>query len=519
MAAEATHREVENLPLLVASIMLATLMQVVDTTIANVALPHMQGSLSATQDQISWVLTSYIVAAAIATPATGWLAARLGRKHLLVIAIAGFTASSILCALAENIGQMVIFRVLQGVFGAALVPISQSSLLDSFPREKHGAAMAMWGMGVMVGPILGPPLGGWLTQNYSWHWVFLINVPVGILALLGVLASVPPDEAHDSRFDWRGFWLLAIGVASLQLLLDRGNEAGWLTSGEIKVELALAVLGLYLYWVHWREARNPFVEISLLRDRNFGAANLFIFIIGVVLFATMALLPPYLQNLMNYPVITTGLILAPRGVGTLIAMVIVGRLLARGVDPRLVAACGIVIVAFSMWEMAQFTADMPEWPVIQAGIVQGVGLGLVFVPVSTMAYATLPMAARTEAASIYSLIRNVGSSVGISIVFTLVTRNTQINHSSLVQHINPFRAVPLPEQLHWHTPGGMAALNGEITRQAAAIAYVDDFWLITWLTVATLPLLLLFRMPKRGPAPSHSLAEELEEEAAALPDH
>ncbi|HET8899232.1 MAG TPA: DHA2 family efflux MFS transporter permease subunit [Rhodanobacteraceae bacterium] len=517
MSAELSHREVANLPLLIASIMLATLMQVIDTTIANVALPHMQGSLSATQDQIAWVLTSYIVAAAIATPATGWLASRLGRKHLLVIAVAGFTGASVLCAMAGNITQMVVFRVLQGLFGAALVPISQASLLDAFPREKHGAAMALWGMGIMVGPILGPPLGGWLTENYSWHWVFLINVPVGALALLGVMASMPNDDAHETRFDWRGFAFLAIGIAALQLMLDRGNDKDWFGAVEIQVEAALAFLGFYLYWVHWRGKADAFVNIGLLRDRNFGVATLFIFVIGVVLYATMALLPPYLQTLMGYPVITTGLLLAPRGVGTLVAMMVVGRLMAMRVDPRLPIAAGILLTVWSLWLMTRFTADVPVWPIVNAGIIQGVGLGLVFVPVSTIAYATLPMVARTEAAGIYSLVRNIGSSIGISIVFALVARYTQINHAEIGARLTPFETHPLPAAVHSVT--GLVALNGEVTRQAAAIAYLNDFWLMTWMTLATLPLLLLFRVPKARPAVPASAAAEVGEHPEAVPEH
>lgn len=347
-AAAQGHRQVPNLPLLVVSIMLATLMQVIDTTIANVALPDMQGALSATQDQVSWVLTSYIVAAAIATPATGWLASTLGRRRLLAIAISGFTVASVLCAVATDIGQMVVFRVLQGLFGAALVPISQSTLLDVFPREKHGAAMAMWGMGVMIGPILGPPLGGWLTDHYSWHWVFLINVPIGAAALLGVLASVPPDDAHDYRFDWRGFALLAAGIGGLQLMLDRGEQKDWFAALEIQIEAAVAFLGFYLYWVHWRTAERPFLDLGLLRDRSFLSGNVFIFVIGIVLFATMALLPPYLQSLMGYPVVTTGLLMAPRGVGTLVAMLLVGRLLAAGADARALIFVGLVLTIISL---------------------------------------------------------------------------------------------------------------------------------------------------------------------------
>ncbi|MBX3697210.1 MAG: DHA2 family efflux MFS transporter permease subunit [Dokdonella sp.] len=504
MSATASHREVPNLPLLVVSIMLATLMQVIDSTIANVALPDMQGSLSATQDQAAWILTSYIVAAAIATPATGWLASRFGRRHLLIIAIAGFTVASVLCGMATSISEMVAFRVLQGLFGAALVPISQSSLLDAFPPEKHGAAMALWGMGVMVGPIVGPPLGGWLTDNYSWHWVFLINVPVGIVALLGVLASVPKDEVEPSRFDWRGFAFLAVGIAALQLMLDRGNEKDWFSSIEIQIDLALAFLGFYLYWVHWRSSERTFVNLALLRDRNFGVATLFIFIVGVLLFATMALMPPYLQNLMNYPVVTTGLLLAPRGVGTLVAMTTVGRLLARGIDPRLPMATGIVLIAVSLGMSAQFGPDVPMWPIINVGVIQGLGLGLVFVPVSTLAYATLPGRSRTEAAGIFSLARNIGSSFGISIMFTLIARGTQLNHAELASRITPYSLNVPGGILNPDSLQGLAALNAEVTRQAAAIAYINDFWLMMWLTLGALPFLLLFRIPRRQvakPAP------------------
>ncbi|MBS0400427.1 MAG: DHA2 family efflux MFS transporter permease subunit, partial [Proteobacteria bacterium] len=422
------HREVGNRALLVVSVMLATLMQALDTTIANVALPNMQGTLSATQDEIAWVLTSYIVAAAIATPATGWLASVFGRRRLLLMTVTGFTGASILCGIATSIDQMVLFRLLQGLFGAALVPVSQSTLLDVFPREKHGAAMAMWGMGVMVGPILGPPLGGWLTDNYSWHWVFLINVPVGALCLFGVAASLPADDTRASRFDWRGFAFLAIGIGALQMLLDRGQLKDWFDAPEIRIEAALAFLGFYLYVVHWLSSPRSFVDLGLFRDRNFLASNIFIFLIGVVLFATMALLPPCLQTLMNYPVVTVGVLLAPRGLGTLFAMLVVGRLLARGADPRLVAGAGMLFTAYSLWMMTQWTSDVPQWDIIIAGIVQGVGVGLVFVPVSTVAYSTLPMAARTEAAGIYSLTRNIGSSVGISVMMALLARGTQINH-------------------------------------------------------------------------------------------
>ncbi|WP_395683993.1 DHA2 family efflux MFS transporter permease subunit [Dokdonella sp.] len=499
----ATHREVANRGLLVVSVMLATLMQALDTTIANVALPNMQGTLSATQDQVSWVLTSYIVAAAIATPATGWLASVMGRRRLLLIAISGFTVASVLCGMATSIGAMVAFRLLQGLFGAALVPLSQSTLLDVYPREKHGAAMALWGMGVMIGPILGPPLGGWLTEAYSWHWVFLINVPIGALALFGVAASLPTDDTHQTRFDWRGFAFLAIGIGALQLFLDRGEQQDWFGSVEIRIEAALAFLGFYLYAVHWKFSPRPFLDLGLFADRNFLASNLFIFVLGVVLFATMALLPPFLQGLMNYPVVSTGLLLAPRGIGTLIAMMIVGRLLARGADARVLAGIGMLLTAFSLWQMMHFNLEVPQHLIVTSGMIQGLGLGLVFVPISTVAYSTLPMSARTEAAGIFSLMRNIGSSVGISVVMTLLSRNTQLNHAEIASRLTPFgdNAAQIAATVG-HSAGGLAALNGEVTRQASGIAFLNDFWLMMVMTLAAIPLLLLLRPVRHAMAPA-----------------
>ncbi len=491
------------------AVMLASILQALDTTIANVALPNMQGSLSATQDQISWVLTSYIVAAAIATPATGWLSSVLGRRRLLLIAIGGFTLASVLCGIATDISQMVLFRLLQGLFGAALVPVSQSTLLDVFPREKHGAAMAMWGMGVMVGPILGPPLGGWLTDSYSWHWVFLITVPIGVLGVLGVAASLPTDDTAPTRFDWRGFAFLAIGIGALQLMLDRGEQKDWFGSTEIQMEAALAVLGFYLYAVHWYTGSKAFLDLGLFRDRNFLASNIFIFVLGVVLFATMALLPPFLQNLMNYPVVTTGLLLAPRGVGTLVAMMVVGRLLARGADARLLAGIGMALTGYSLWQMAKWGPDVPEAMIVTTGVVQGLGLGLVFVPISTVAYSTLPMAARTEAAGIFSLMRNIGSSVGISIVMTLLSRGTQINHAELAERITAFDPATAHLAATMHVPQNvaLAALNAQVTRQASAIAFLNDFWLMMLMTVLAIPMLLLLK-PVRHAGPAPAMAAE-----------
>jgi len=504
-----SHATTENRPLLVVAVMLATMMQVIDNTIANVALPNMQGSLSASQEQIAWVLTSYIVAVAIALPATGWIATVLGRKHLLLIAIGGFTVTSLLCATATHIGEIVVYRIFQGIFGASLLPMSQSALLDAYPPEKHGSAMAIWGMGIMVGPILGPPLGGWLTDHYSWHWVFLINIPVGILAFLGVAAAVPAGEHHRRRFDQVGFLLVAIGLGALQLMLDRGQYNDWFASTETRVEAMLAALGLYLYWAHWRSTEHPFVDLGLLRDRNFAAATLFIFVIGVVLFATLALLPPYLGTLMGYPVVDIGLLITPRGFGTMLSMVVVGRMMERGIDPRLPVLGGLLVSAYSLYLMSKFNADVPPGPVFFTGLIQGLGLGFVFVPTTTIAYSTLPRHTRTDAASMYSLIRNIGSSLGISVVFTLLVRWTQVNHAEIASRVTPYsHPGGLLESLTAQGSAGLVALNAEITRQAAAIGFINNFQLMMWLIILTLPLVLMFK-PVRShvqkPAPEADL--------------
>lgn len=488
------------------SIMLATIMQALDTTIANVALPHMQGSMSATQDQISWVLTSYIVAAAIMTPPTGFLAARFGRKKLFLCSVAGFTVASMLCGAATSLPEIVIFRLLQGVFGAGLVPLSQAVLLDTYPKEQHGSAMAIWGMGVMLGPILGPTLGGYLTEYYNWRWVFYINLPVGLLALFGILAFVSEtDKKPGLPFDWFGFALLSLAIGALQMMLDRGESQDWFSSYEILIETVLAGVAMYMFLVHMFTAKNPFLEPGLFKDRNFAIGLLFIFIVGVVLLATLALLPPFLQNLMGYPVVTAGILLAPRGVGSMFAMMLVGRLVGK-VDIRLLILFGLGMTALSLYEMAEFTTEVSEFTLISTGITQGIGLGFIFVPLSTITFATLDPKYRTEGTAMFSLMRNIGSSIGISVMTTMLTQNTQIVHASLTALMNPFRhgMQSIPKMWDWHTSGGAAALNGMVTTQAQTIAYLDDFQAMMWIVLAVVPLLLLMQGPKRKVSNQHA---------------
>ena len=497
--------------LITVSIMLATIMQALDTTIANVALPHMQGSLSATQEQISWVLTSYIIAAAIMTPPTGFLAGRFGRKRLFLWSVAGFTVASMLCGAATSLTELVFFRLLQGVFGAGLVPLSQAVLLDTYPTEKHGQAMALWGMGVMVGPILGPTLGGYLTEFYNWRWVFYINLPVGLMALTGILAFVPETaKDRDRPFDVFGFALLSLSIGAFQMMLDRGQSHSWFSSTEIVAEAVTAGLFLYLFLVHMFTADRPFIEPGLFKDRNFNIGLLFIFVVGVILLATLALLPPFLQGLMGYPVLTTGYVLAPRGVGTMVAMMAVGRLSGK-LDARLMIMAGLLLTALSLYDMAGFTTDVSMFTLIYTGVVQGLGLGFIFVPLSTMTFATLAPHFRTEGTAMYSLMRNIGSSIGISVMMTMLSRNVQTNHAAFVTFLTPFNhALDAVKQWNPATAHGAAALNGEVTRQALTLAYLQDFRIMMWVTILALPLLFLLRGPKHGArsgAPAAAVSE------------
>src|ERR1700678_389174 len=459
--------------LITVSVMLATIMQALDTPIANVALPKMQGTLSATQDEMGWVLTSYIVAAAITIPLTGWLAGEFGRRKVFLVSIFLFTMASALCGLAQSLPQIVLFRFLQGVGGAALVPLSQAVLFDINPPKNFGRAMSIWGMGVPLGPVLGPALGGWLTEDYNWRWVFYINLPIGILAFFGLLWTLPDGrKAKSSRFDFFCFAMLSLAIASFQLMLDRGQLLDWFSSDEIIIEAAVAGLGLYLFLVHSFSSPKPFVNPEIFKDRNFTVGNVFIFLVGVVLFATLALLPPMLQDQLNYPVVLTGLVTAPRGIGTLIGMILVGRLVSR-FDARIIMACGLLLTTYSLWQMTQFSLLMNSWPIITSGIYQGAGIGLVYVPLSTVAFTTLPSNLRNEGTAFFNLLRNVGSSIGISVVEFLLTQNTQRLHASLAEHITPFDIVRNPAAVAAHvqtnTMQGLAGLDAMITNQATLI--------------------------------------------------
>ncbi len=441
MSASGGPDPVRNRGAITVCVILATLMQALDSTIANVALPHMQGSISASRDQIAWVLTSYIAAAAIMTPPTGYLAARFGTKRLFLAAIAGFTIASMLCGVAQSLTQIVLFRLLQGIFGAPLVPLSQAVLLNIYPKERQGFAMALFGMGAMAGPVLGPVIGGWLTDEYSWRFVFYINLPVGILGLLGMMIFLPATEpGATQKLDWLGFGTLSVAICAFQLLLDRGEQLDWFGSSEIWIEAIIAASSFYVLLVHTFTSDKPFVSPRLFLDRSFLAGTLIIFTVGLTYYASLALQPPYLQTLMNYPVVTAGLVMGPRGIGTIFAMLLAGQLMAR-IDTRLLLGIGLALTAWTFYAMTGWTPDVSQTTIVVVGLIQGAGLGFLFVPLSALSLSTLSPEQRTEGSGIYNLSRNIGSSVGISVVNALLTTNTQVNHADIANSVTAVNRV------------------------------------------------------------------------------
>jgi MFS transporter, DHA2 family, multidrug resistance protein len=496
--------------------MTATIMQALDTTIANVALPYMQGTLSASQDQINWVLTSYIVAAAIMTAPVGWIANRFGRKRTFIVCSAGFTIASVLCGLAQDINQMVLFRLLQGVFGAALVPLSQAVMLDSYSLQERAKAMSIWGMGVMMGPIMGPSLGAWLTETYSWHWVFFVNLPFGIITVLGLIIFMDETRKNlDLRFDWFGFAALAVGIGSLQVALDRGEQLGWLESNEIIAEFIVSAAGFYYFFAHSLTTAKPFIQFAIFKDKNFVGGCVFMAVMGLVLFSTMALSSPYLQNVIGYPIITAGLLLASRGCGTFVAMMLVGRML-RFIEARTLIISGLSLTCLSLFYMTGWTDQTGVSEIVTLSIIQGFGFGLVFVPLSTVAFLTLPNHLRTDGTSMLTLMRNVASSIGISIVIAQLTEGSRRVYAVLSQHITPFNhAMQMPDvrgMIDMSTDAGRAMADVMVQLQAQIIAFSLDYQLVMLFTLCTIPLAIIIgsskaALRKQAAAPEHAVVE------------
>jgi DHA2 family multidrug resistance protein len=485
-----------NRPLITVCVMLATVIQALDATIANVALPHMQASLGATRESVTWVLTSYIVASAVATPASGWLADRFGTRTLFLFSVGGFVVTSMLCGIATNLTEMVVFRIAQGLSGAALVPISQTMLLGIYPKEKHGFAIAIWGMAVMISPIMGPILGGWLTDDFNWRWVFYVNLPIGLIALLGGFVSIPKWRQSPRKFDMFGFATFAIAVLALQTLLDRGAGKDWFQSWEIIIEAGVAAGAFWMFMVHLGIARTRLFQPRMLTDTNYSTAIFFTFLISGLAIGGAALLPPMLQQLFGYPTVSAGLLIAPRGLGTFISMLLVGQL-SRRVDLRLFLVTGMVLISLSLYIMMGFSLDMDQWPIVTSGFIQGLGLGFCIVPTNLLAFQSIPPALRTDASALYSLMRSLGGSVGISFVTTILARQTQVSHSDLaanitgasVQGFDSWLAVAA-NPLLGQAP---SLIDLEINRQALMIAYIDDYRIMMLATLFALPLLLMIR--------------------------
>lgn len=497
--------------------MTATIMQALDTTIANVALPYMQGSLSASQDQINWVLTSYIVAAAIMTAPVGWIANRFGRKRIFIVCSAGFTLASVLCGLAQDINQMVLFRLLQGVFGAALVPLSQAVMLDSYSLQERAKAMSIWGMGVMMGPIMGPSLGAWLTETYSWHWVFFVNLPFGIFTVLGLLVFMDETRKNSElRFDWFGFAALAIGIGAMQIALDRGEQLGWLESNEIIAEIIVSIAGFYYFFAHSLTTAKPFIQFAIFKDRNFVGGCVFMAVMGLVLFSTMALSSPYLQNVIGYPIITAGLLLATRGCGTFVAMMLVGRMM-KYVEARTLIIGGLALMSGSLFFMTGWTDQTGVAEIVVVSILQGFGLGLVFVPLSTVAFLTLPNHLRTDGTSMLTLLRNVASSIGISVVIAQLTEGARRTYAVLSQHISPFNsALQMPDvrsMIDLGTDAGRAMADAMVGMQSQIIAFSLDYQLVMIVTLCAIPLAIMIgstkaALRKQAQGPEHAAVME-----------
>ncbi len=478
--------------------MMATMMTVLDSTISIVALPYMQGSLNTTLDQVTWVLTSYIIASAIMTAPAGWLAQRYGRKNLFIVCISCFTGFSMLSGAAQSLEQMVLFRVLQGMTGAALVPLSQATMLDIFPFEQRAKAMAIFGIGVMVGPIMGPTLGGLLTDALSWRFVFYVNLPFGIIAVTGLALFMPKTPTKpDLRFDWTGFAALALAIGMLQLMLDRGQTEDWFDSNEIIAKAVLAGLGFYLFLVHMFTAQKPFIPPAMFRDRNFTGGLVMMLFTMAILLSSSALLAPYLQKLSGYPVADTGLLLAPRGMGTVCAMLIAGKLGTR-VDQRWMIGFGLVVLGWALRDMSTWTPEVPI-PTLVAGMaIQGFCMGCIFNPLTVLAFTTLPPQYRGDAAALQALARNIGGAAGISVTSFMLVSGMQASHAGLSATVTPYarpmHPSPLTAELYDPgTPQGVARLNAIVSREAAIIAYNNDFRLLSYLTLPSLAMLLLIR--------------------------
>ena len=506
--------------LIATSVMLATFMEVLDTSVANVALPHIAGNLSATPEESTWVLTSYLISNAIILPATNWLGSLFGRKRFLIVCIGIFTLSSALCGAAASLGMLLVARILQGAGGGALQPIAQAVLLESFPAEKRGSAMAVYGMGIVVAPIIGPTLGGWITDNYSWRWIFYINIPVGLLAMLMAKTFIEDlpyiRSQRPGRIDYIGFGLMAVGFATLQLVLDKGQEDDWFSSAFITRSLMIAIVSLVAFVIWELRTKEPIVNLRVLANRNFAVGTAMIATVGIALYGTTALLPLFLQTLLDYPALQSGLAVSPRGIGAIVSMVLVGRLIGK-VDGRYLIVFGFGILAASTYLLSDINLEITIRSITWPQVFSGFALGFVFVPLTVMATGTLSNEQIGNATGIYNLMRNVGGSFGIAMVTTMLARGAQAHQAAMVSHLTPYDPVfreRLSEMVsNFATHGDVvtatqqayAAMYQTLVRQATLLAYIDNFRLLALLCLICMPAGLLFKKvrARAGAAPMH----------------
>jgi len=502
--------------LIAVSVMFATFLEVLDTTIVNVSLPHIAGSLSATPEEATWALTSYLVANAIVLPLTGWLSAFFGRKRLLTLAVVGFTTTSFLCGLAPTLPFLVIFRLLQGLTGGVLQPMSQSIMLEAFPPEKRGRAMAFWALGIVVAPILGPVLGGWLTDNYSWRWVFYVNIPIGIVSILMTRAFIfdpPYMKGMKRRVDGIGIGLLALGIGTLQFLLDKGQQEDWFDSNLIRALAVTSISALVLFVVHSLVAKDPVLDLRVLKDRTYSTGVFLMTVLGFVLFGSLVMIPLFLQTVLGYPALQAGIAMAPRGIGSFLAMPLIGILMGK-LDPRKMLVAGLVIGGVTLYLLANINLNAGYWDIFWPQLIQGSAMGLLFIPLSTMSMASIPREKMGNATSLFNLMRNLGGGIGIAFVATSVSRSTTAHGAILAEHVNPYspqaqaaingaRSLFMARGSDWSTATAQAygVLYGMVQRQAAMIAFIDIVRLLGMIFILAIPLVFIMKRPQGGASP------------------
>ena len=504
--------------LIAASVMLATFMEVLDTSVANVALPHIAGNLSATTEESTWVLTSYLVSNAIILPTTNWLSRYFGRKRFLIICIIIFTLSSALCGAATTLGWLIVARILQGAGGGALQPIAQAVLMESFPAEKRGQAMAAFGMGVVVAPIIGPTLGGWITDNYSWRWIFYINVPVGILAafMANTFIEDPPyiRDQRPGRIDYLGFGFMAVGLGTLQLVLDKGQEEDWFSSNLIIWAAILSAAALITFVIWELRSAEPIVDLRVMKNRNFSVGTLMMTAMGIVLYGTIALLPLFLQTMLGYPAVSSGMAVSPRGFGSIASMILVGRLIGK-IDGRFLVMFGFLVLGGATFMFSDINLVISSSSIVWPNIVSGFAMGFIFVPLTTMAMGTLPNEQIGNASGVFNLMRNTGGSLGIAAMTTMLSRGGQIHQAALVEHINPYNPVlqqrvqeishAIPGAANGATQQAYGAIYGMVSRQAMVLSYIDNFRMLSFICFICVPAVFLFKRvrAKKGPVAMH----------------